>query len=465
MSEHGRSRRAATAAGVAFVVVQAMVLAMPGGATGTAAGGGKTPGGSGRQATPTGLALFTVPPCRVLDTRESSPLSPGTYLFQVSGTCAIPAGAAAVSANLTVVGPQAPGYLTVFAGNASLPGTSNLNFNANQARANSAVVQLAGDGTIDVFYRSLGADTATVELILDVNGFFESTGTDSGKVIIDSLDPAMTAFDFPVTVAISGQGFAAPVAVSLAGVTAQVVSTSATKLKVLARLPLVSGCSNVQGPVHVTNLGSGDSADGPQFTYVVPKPVVAGVMPPAGSQFGGTMLTISGDFLNPQSTQVQFGPEAPLPATGWTASTLLVTTPPFTGTFQTQPCTTGSGLPGVRDLPTSVDVTVTDTITGCASTVNGAFTYLPANSSCRVSAPPIAAFIFFTSSGSELAIFTDTSTGAPTTWSWTFGDGTGSSAQNPAHTYATAGTFEVTLTACNVAGCSVASSVVTVPGT
>lgn len=43
--------------------------------------------------------------------------------------------------------------------------------------------------------------------------------------------------------------------------------------------------------------------------------------------------------------------------------------------------------------------------------------------------------------------FTDLSTGSPTTWSWTFGDGNTSTAQNPQHTYTTAGTHTVTLTA------------------
>ncbi len=43
--------------------------------------------------------------------------------------------------------------------------------------------------------------------------------------------------------------------------------------------------------------------------------------------------------------------------------------------------------------------------------------------------------------------FTDLSTGGPTSWSWTFGDGNTSTAQNPQHTYTTAGTHTVTLTA------------------
>jgi PKD repeat protein len=43
--------------------------------------------------------------------------------------------------------------------------------------------------------------------------------------------------------------------------------------------------------------------------------------------------------------------------------------------------------------------------------------------------------------------FTDLSTGGPTSWLWTFGDGNTSTAQNPVHTYTTAGTHTVTLTA------------------
>jgi PKD repeat protein len=41
--------------------------------------------------------------------------------------------------------------------------------------------------------------------------------------------------------------------------------------------------------------------------------------------------------------------------------------------------------------------------------------------------------------------FTDSSTGAPTSWLWDFGDGTISTEQNPTHTYQTAGYFTVTL--------------------
>ncbi len=45
--------------------------------------------------------------------------------------------------------------------------------------------------------------------------------------------------------------------------------------------------------------------------------------------------------------------------------------------------------------------------------------------------------------------FTDNSAINPTTWAWDFGDGNSSATQNPAHSYTTAGTYTVSLTASN----------------
>ncbi|MFN7971425.1 MAG: PKD domain-containing protein [Acidobacteriota bacterium] len=52
--------------------------------------------------------------------------------------------------------------------------------------------------------------------------------------------------------------------------------------------------------------------------------------------------------------------------------------------------------------------------------------------------------------------FTDLSRGGPTSWSWDFGDGATSAAQNPVHAYRDAGTYTVTLVATNGAGASTA---------
>lgn len=68
--------------------------------------------------------------------------------------------------------------------------------------------------------------------------------------------------------------------------------------------------------------------------------------------------------------------------------------------------------------------------------------------------PPVADFSGTPTSGSyPLNVsFTDLSSGNPTSWSWTFGDGGTSTAQNPSHTYNTAGVYTVSLTAGNAYG-------------
>ncbi|PKK84972.1 MAG: hypothetical protein CVT49_00070 [candidate division Zixibacteria bacterium HGW-Zixibacteria-1] len=58
-----------------------------------------------------------------------------------------------------------------------------------------------------------------------------------------------------------------------------------------------------------------------------------------------------------------------------------------------------------------------------------------------------------TSGNAPLTVnFTDLSTGNPTAWSWTFGDGGTAAVKNPSHQYTTAGTYTVTLTASNACG-------------
>jgi hypothetical protein len=52
----------------------------------------------------------------------------------------------------------------------------------------------------------------------------------------------------------------------------------------------------------------------------------------------------------------------------------------------------------------------------------------------------------------QIVQFTDkTSGGVPTSWSWDFGDGTSSTAQNPTHAFAVEGVYRVTLTTSNAA--------------
>jgi hypothetical protein len=123
--------------------------------------------------------FYTLPPCRVVDTRwPDGPLGgpalapASTRSFAVTSTpCGIPVTATSVSVNVTAVLPAAVGNLTVYPGNEDAPTASTLNFRPGVTRANNAVVALAVDttGTIKVKNSSAGP----VHFVLDVNGYFE----------------------------------------------------------------------------------------------------------------------------------------------------------------------------------------------------------------------------------------------------------------------------------------------------
>ena len=96
-----------------------------------------------------------------------------------------------------------------------------------------------------------------------------------------------------------------------------------------------------------------------------------------------------------------------------------------------------------------------------ATNAAGSSTATPRTITVTSSGPsqPVASFTASPLSGTApLAVsFTDTSSGSPTSWSWSFGDGGSSTAQNPTHTYTSAGTYQATVTATNAAGSSTAT--------
>ncbi len=71
-----------------------------------------------------------------------------------------------------------------------------------------------------------------------------------------------------------------------------------------------------------------------------------------------------------------------------------------------------------------------------------------------VSSKLVAAFVASPTSGDAplKVAFTDASTGSPTSWKWSFGDGTYSTSRNPSHTYNKAGKYTVSLTVKNARG-------------
>jgi hypothetical protein len=84
-------------------------------------------------------------PCRLLDTRGTNRIqAAGFLLFRVQGHCGVPEGAEGAILNVTVAGPDAEGFLTVFAAALlDIPMTSSVNYAAGQTTANAVTVRLA----------------------------------------------------------------------------------------------------------------------------------------------------------------------------------------------------------------------------------------------------------------------------------------------------------------------------------
>jgi collagenase-like protein with putative collagen-binding domain len=128
-------------------------------------------------AAPAGTSFHTLPPCRSVDTREgqgtaAQPLLPGQERrIGMTGRCGVPAGARAVAANLTVLGPTAVGHLEVWPADQPQPGVSFLNFQPGRERASSQIFSLGGDGAVTA--EATGGGAAGVGLLIDVNGYFD----------------------------------------------------------------------------------------------------------------------------------------------------------------------------------------------------------------------------------------------------------------------------------------------------
>jgi acetyl esterase/lipase len=120
---------------------------------------------------------YTVLPCRIVDTRQGAGPQGGPALaagssrvFTVGGFCGIPSDASTVSLNVTVVGPAAAGFLTLYPAGAPRPTAAALNFTAGQVRTNNSIVPLSGmPPGLSIYY---GAATGQADVILDVNGYF-----------------------------------------------------------------------------------------------------------------------------------------------------------------------------------------------------------------------------------------------------------------------------------------------------
>jgi hypothetical protein len=165
---------------------------------------------------PSGLSLYTLPPCRVIDTRESSGEFQGelTTPFSTDNNCSVPANAQAYVVNATVV-PSGPlGFLTLWPDGTPQPLVSTLNAGDGLVTSNMAIIS-SMNGSVDAFASS---DT---QLILDVSGYF---ALPPGPTVVLVGDSVMAAWLTPAVLAANPSWQAQTSAPGVEETTAQILA-------------------------------------------------------------------------------------------------------------------------------------------------------------------------------------------------------------------------------------------------
>ncbi|MEU9158753.1 hypothetical protein AB0D29_00495 [Streptomyces sp. NPDC048424] len=173
-------------------------------------------------------------PTRFVDTREGLGTTkgqvPGQTSFgtQIAGLRGVPQGVKAVALNVTVTGPKEAGHLIVYPGGGKIPLASNVNFTAGQTVANSVIVPVGADGSINIRNNAwAGAD-----VVVDVVGHYSPAGKGAFMPLspmrwLDTRDPegAISGAYGPI----AGRGFlAVPFFPEDGAVTAYVLNTTVT---------------------------------------------------------------------------------------------------------------------------------------------------------------------------------------------------------------------------------------------
>jgi hypothetical protein len=159
---------------------------------------------------PAGDAFVGLLPARLMDTRTGATTIDNRFSgtgkvaggsvkdIQVVGRGGVPdSGVGSVALNVTVTGPTASGFVTVWPTGQAKPEASNLNYITNQTVPNMVIVPVSSDGQISVYVSDGKSD-----VIVDVLGWFPTGPAFSGLTparLMDSRKPPTVLPSPPVT--------------------------------------------------------------------------------------------------------------------------------------------------------------------------------------------------------------------------------------------------------------------------
>lgn len=276
----GGMRLGAAAVGAALGLAQALALAL-----------------AGAPLAGQGASFYTVPPCRLLDTRAAAgPLggpslaAQGSRLFDGNGQCGVSTRAVAVSANVTIVNPKSAGFLAFSAAGGPPPATSTINFQPGQVRANNMVMPIGAAGAFAVV---AAIPSGTVDVIVDVNGYFANAALEQTTVAPPAFNPPPGGYNGPQQVTIVSSTPGAQIFYTTDGSTPSsshgTLYTGAVSLPATAMLQAIA----VKAGLADSPMTAG------QYTLTLASTLFLAQMIPQGSSlslgFGSASLVLSGD--------------------------------------------------------------------------------------------------------------------------------------------------------------------------
>ncbi|MFT6436106.1 MAG: hypothetical protein ACJAVI_004163 [Candidatus Azotimanducaceae bacterium] len=223
-----------------------------------------------------GDAFIGATPLRLVDTRETSRVTPVEALVlkvadiaanTADGTATmIPANVGAVALNVTVVSPDAAGFVTVYPCDVERPLASNVNFVAGQVVPNGVIAPVSANGEVCIY------SLAPTDVVVDLAGWFpggaftaatprrlvdtrDGTGGQLGKLTPDGQ------LSVPIqgeTLTVAGNSAQVPLSATAAALNVTIVNPEgagfATVWPCSAERPLASNLNFVAGRVVANNV-------------------------------------------------------------------------------------------------------------------------------------------------------------------------------------------------------------------
>ena len=242
------------------------------------------------------------------------------------------------------------------------------------------------------------ADIRVLNVETGREGTKDAAFTYGDRLFVSGNDPADGGEGTEVT--IFGSGFVSPLQVDYLGFSnpLRVDPTSISGSQMVVRMPAPTNpsCAAVTGAFRVRLLESPNNpVEGGSFTYFGNTPTLSSITPSTVDEIAdGVGVDPSSAVLTGKnfSTSVQVAIKSILLNSGAIQAvndtTINITQLPAPNdlglVFDTVACVNGDGVAGLRKVPTSVDVTVTNTNANCSDTLTKGLTYQPQNTDCVV---------------------------------------------------------------------------------